>query len=130
MKVKYVLDKEDGIDSRDLLGNISLHDIDGNSLSIEEIFVDVWLLAFLNGIFEISTGETLKIEVLEETFSVLLTKKSHTLIFKYENSIISTNFDDALSAFKGAGKKLISELQIQKETNDNPTLSSLEKLLF
>jgi len=129
MNVQYTLDYEDGIDPTDPLGDLKITDDSGGSLLIEETFIDVWLLSFLNSILNIKPDETLKVEVLEEPYFVSLTEKDGALAFNYNDQVINTGVKEAILGFEKTAKELIVDLSGYSGVEKNLTIMTIKELL-
>jgi len=129
MNVQYTLDYEDGIDPTDPLGDLKITDDSGGSLLIEETFIDVWLLSFLNSILNIKPDENLKIEVLEEPYFISVTEKDGTLVFNYNDQVINTDIKEAILSFEKTAKELIIDLSGYSGVENNLTITTIKELL-
>ena len=110
MKVEYILDKEGGLDPTDPLGNLVLLDEDNNSLVLTDIFIDTWLLAFLDKLNKIDNNSSVKVDTFEEKYCVTVSNSNGELIFQYNGDEITTTKGSALLAFNQSIIKLEQEL--------------------
>lgn len=127
--VQYELDDEGGIDPTDPLGDLIISDEHGGTLVFSETFIDVWLLSFLRALFSIDSGESLKVEVLEEQYFVLMTEVSGFLNLECEGRSIRLKLGPAKRYFTDATKKLIGELSEYDDVDKNATIAELKKLV-
>lgn len=128
MQVQYTLDVEGGIDPTDPLGDMVLSDNSGHSLTLKAIFIDVWLLSFLKAIASICVGQSLHIEVLEESYYVLATRTDDVLLLKYDGAEISVDPTQAILAFKNTAKDFVSEMTLSEGAEKNTALKALKEM--
>lgn len=128
MQVKYTLDVEGGVDPTDPLGDLVLSDDFGHSLILKESFIDVWLLSFLGVISNICVGQSLKVEVLEESYYVLVTRTIESLLLNYDGKEISVDPNQIVIAFKDTAKKFLNESAFSEGFERNTALKALKKI--
>ena len=94
--IKWALDNEDHIDPADPLGNITFV---GNTGIIEEqdIFLDSFLEAFVEGLSIIKTQDTSSVEIIDEPDELIFIKNNQELQIRYKNQAITIDNIDSFS---------------------------------
>lgn len=110
INVQYTLDDEGGIDPTNPLGDLTIIGDNGGSLFLTETFIDVWLLSILRGLLSICNQKPLKVEVLEEPYSILMTEKNGVLNLERDGTWIHLRSGQAMLHFIDAAKRLVNEL--------------------
>jgi hypothetical protein len=110
------------------LGDLVLSDDFGHSLILKESFIDVWLLSFLGVISNICVGQSLKAEVLEEDYYVLVTRTNEALLLNYDGKEISVDPEKIIISLKDAAKEFINELAFYEGFDKNTALKALKEI--
>lgn len=129
MDVQYTLDNEDGIDPTDPLGNLTIRDDKGFSLFLAETFIDVWLISLIRAIVSIRSRESLKVEVLEEPYFILITEDNGFLNLECEGRSIRLNSEKARHYFIESAKSLVDELSKYDGHERNAAIDELRALI-
>ena len=129
MYIKYELDYEDGVDPTDPLGRLVISDDSENILSLNETYIDVWLVALLRAVLDIKESESLNVEVLEEPYSLYIEENDSNIIIKYEKQSVKCDRNDMIIGIKNVSNDFIRELSKYEGFDKNEAIKLLKKLI-
>lgn len=109
MQVNVTLDRENALplDPEETLGNIAITDETGCRIRQENIWVDDWLAALVNGVEALGRGE--------ESFSADIESEASPIVFGLQGELFSLSFAEttltgSLSAFRNDLKKGVQKM--------------------
>ena len=109
MQVNVTLDPENAhpLDPEEALGKIAITDESGSEIRHENIWVDDWLAALVNGVEALERGE--------ESFSADIQSESNPIVFeskgeRFSLSLADTTLIGSLSAFRSDLKQSIQKM--------------------
>lgn len=129
MIVEYVLDEEGGVDVIDPLGDLVLRDEKGESFTIENTFIDAWLLSFLETLINISIEHSIEVGVLEEQEHVSVVVTKNVMKFTYFGKTITSEAEKTIRAFKDVAKIFVAELSDHDDIDKNISVKRLKELM-
>ncbi len=126
MKISFTLDREQGIDPNDPLGDIIITN-NQNILSVEATYLDSWFDVLIDGLKSLQNNNKITLEIVEEpeviTFEPLLegfkiTYGKQTLLF--------SNLNDFYESLLTSAQAFLSQLEEKSENFSNlPLLSNI-----
>lgn len=129
MNVSYILDREDGVDPTDPLGDLEFVDQAGKKLVLKDTFVDTWLVALLKGLISSESLKIGSIEVLEEPYKIELYLQGENVTLALEDQLVESSVEGVVSAVRLASRKLVDELSEFEGFDKNMALKELQLLL-
>ncbi|MGH9967447.1 MAG: hypothetical protein ACREBG_06390 [Pyrinomonadaceae bacterium] len=127
MKIRIVLDEEDGIDSLDPSGEILISD--GRSLISEKhTYLDSWLDALIEGLKEIQAGKRASIDLVEEADPLVFEPQNGGVRLTYGNTTVSVDsIEEFHRALRSATEDFLNRVNSAEEASENVLLDSIRR---
>ncbi|MGK7876867.1 MAG: hypothetical protein AB4426_27330 [Xenococcaceae cyanobacterium] len=120
MKIEWNLDEEEGLDPIDPLGNITLKD-EQRTLREECTYLDSWFYAFITGIQRVQAGNSITVDLVEESDPLIFEPSKGRIKISYQNqAIVVSNINEFICILRQSAKDFLLKLdQIQGFANNH-----------